>query len=377
MKFCLSIIHISLYGLILFFIAAPTLGQELTVLQIAPFGGNLATAARDYNLGALLAVDEANELGGIRGKKLRLISRDDGNDAKNTLSQAIELIKTESPSAIIGVWGDASVDALLNNPVFKNSSMPIVGVRSGSTALRNQQQLFLVRSSYHDEVDGMQKQISVMGLNKVAIVYEDNLFGSDTFTYAEGLFKKENISILKSMKHNPSNLDFSTAVKDLIKAGPQAILIFSNTNAAAALVKGLREKMHPAFIIATSTVEASVLTTQLGPKIASGVAIAQSVPNPQKSSIVAMRLRNKMVSLNISPQRANFSSLEGYIAMRTVIEAMNRSDKGFKPQQLTSSLETMQRVDFGGFYIDFSPVKHDGSKFVELSIISEDGKLRQ
>lgn len=370
-------VKISLYGLTLLFVASSAIGKELTILQIAPFGGNLAIAARDYNLGALLAVDEVNALGGIRGQKLRLISRDDGNDAANTLSQTIELIKTESPSAIIGVWGDASVDALLNNPDIKSSSIPIVGVRSGSTALMNQKQLFLVRSSYRDEVDAMQKQISVMGLNKVAIVYEDNLFGIDTFTYAERLFKAENISIEKSIKHQPKNLDFSTAVDALVKSGSQAILIFSNTNATAALVKGLREKMYPDLIFATSTVEASVLINQLGAKIANGVAIAQSVPNPQKSSIVAMRLRNKMESIKISPERANFSSLEGYITMITVIEAMRRSEKGFNPQQLTSSLESMKGVDFGGFFIDFSPVKRKGSKFVELSFISDDGKLRQ
>ncbi len=90
-----------------------------------------------------------------------------------------------------------------------------------------------------------------------------------------------------------------------------------------------------------------------------------------------MAMRNRMKLLGIADDRANFASLEGYISARVVIEAIKRAGSDPRPAQVATALESMRRFDLGGFVVDFAPGQHEGSRFVDLSVISADGRVRQ
>jgi branched-chain amino acid transport system substrate-binding protein len=65
----------------------------------------------------------------------------------------------------------------------------------------------------------------------------------------------------------------------------------------------------------------------------------------------------------------NFSSLEGFIAAKVFVEALRREGKDVTRERLISTLESMNSFDTGGFIVGFSPAKHTGSEFVDLTMI--------
>jgi branched-chain amino acid transport system substrate-binding protein len=106
--------------------------------------------------------------------------------------------------------------------------------------------------------------------------------------------------------------------------------------------------------------------------------VAQSVPNPYKpKTSVARSLLTRMKSLGIAVERANFASLEGYISARVVIEALKRVGRDPTPAKVASALETLKHLNLGGFVVEFGPGQRSGSRFVDLTVISADGKVRQ
>jgi branched-chain amino acid transport system substrate-binding protein len=102
------------------------------------------------------------------------------------------------------------------------------------------------------------------------------------------------------------------------------------------------------------------------------------VPNPYKATApIAMDFKRRMASLGIDPVRANFASLEGYIVARIVGEGLRRAGKDPQRKDLVRGLEGLRRADLGGFMVDFGPGQREGSRFVDLSLIGSDGRIRQ
>jgi branched-chain amino acid transport system substrate-binding protein len=353
--------------------------KDLVIAQVAPFGGNLAVAGRDFNLGAMIAFDEVNAAGGIGRQQLRLVSRDDGNRPADTVRHVSSLLKTEAPVVLIGLWGAESAQALLKNKILDKTGIAVVGVRSGDALLRNEKSLFHVRASYRDEVLRMLEQVKTMGMSRIAIVHEDDAFGREALAVAREAVKDRPIKIETVVALKNVNQDASSAVKALTTATPpQGVLLFANTNAAAAFIKPLRQSDTAMFILTTSTVEIDNLVGQIGADFARGVSVAQSVPNPYKpTTSVARSMLSRMKLLGIAPERANFASLEGYISAQVVVEALKRAGRNPSPAKVSSALESIQQFNLGGFTVDFGPEQRSGSSFVELSVISANGKVLQ
>ncbi len=161
--------------------------------QVAPFGGPLAVSGRDFNLGAMIAFDEINAAGGIGGHRLKLVSRDDGYRSTETVRLVADLIEQDNPVALIGMWGAENIHAVLDKDLLDKAGLPVVGVRSGSSALRSKGALFHVRASYREEVQRILDQVQTMGSSRVAVIYEDTDFGREAWADSQAALAKRNL----------------------------------------------------------------------------------------------------------------------------------------------------------------------------------------
>lgn len=69
--------------------------------------------------------------------------------------------------------------------------------------------------------------------------------------------------------------------------------------------------------------------------------------------------------------------MEGYIAAKVIVEAVRRHGKSPSRAGMVTALDGMDSYDLGGYLVSFKPGMRSGAKFVELSIISGSGKIRQ
>jgi branched-chain amino acid transport system substrate-binding protein len=369
--------YIALWGLLVL-AGAGSSAKDIVIAQIAPFGGPQAVSGRDFNLGAMVAFEEFNAKGGLRGNTIRFISRDDGYRPADTLSHVQELLDKENPVAFLGMWGAENIEAVIAKGLLEQSGIPVIGVHSGASNLRENPQLFHIRAGYRDEVRRMYGQIKTMGSSRIAVAYEDQSFGQDAAQEVQKLMAAEGVKPNFVARQEKNVLNVETNIKALVTAQPQAIILVANPPVAAAMIKGLRAAGSSAFIFATSTADAEQLQTQLG-AVASGVAVAQVVPNPYKATqSIAMDFRREINKLGIDATRANFASMEGYLAARIAIEGLRKSNaKEPGRKDMLRGLESLTRFDIGGYELNFGNGKREGSRMVDLSMISAEGRIRQ
>ena len=70
-----------------------------------------------------------------------------------------------------------------------------------------------------------------------------------------------------------------------------------------------------------------------------------------------------------------FGTLEGYIAAKVMVEGLRRAGRNLNRESFVRAMETLNDYDVGGFKVTFGPGDHNGSKFVDLTIISRDQKF--
>src|SRR2546422_629918 len=229
-------------------------------------------------------LDYVNAQGGVHGRKIELITLDDGYEPARTVPNTKKLIDEHKVFALIGYVGTpTSVPAI---PVFTEAKVPFFGPFTGAEALRApfNRYIFHVRASYYDETDKIVEQVLSIGGKTIAVFYQDDAYGQ------AGL-KGTEIAMTK---------------------------------------RGLK-------ISALGTVER----------------------NTAKAGYTDF----------------NFSAIEGFVVARVFVEGLKRAGRNLTRETFIDTVESMQDVDVGGFYVSYSPKNHAGSKFVDLTIIAREGKF--
>jgi len=159
-------------------------------------------------------------------------------------------------------------------------------------------------------------------------------------------------------------------------ARPDAVVQISAYKSCAAFIRAARKVGFAGTFYNVSFVGTAALAQELGVD-SRGVAISQVMPFPfaqitpvAGEYIAAGRavLGDKFVP--------NYGSIEGFIAAKAFSEGLRRAGNSLSGEALIAGLESMRDVNLGGFYVDFSPTKRTGSKYVNLTILTADGHVR-
>ncbi len=140
---------------------------------------------RAINAGAKLYFDSINAKGGVRGRPVSLVTRDDGQNPVETVRLTKELIAGDSPVAMIGTVGTTNLEALAKDGVLQQRKVTMVGAVSGAASVAQADGMHVVKASYHDEVARLFSQLNQLGIKNVGLVYQDDGLGQDVLKGAE------------------------------------------------------------------------------------------------------------------------------------------------------------------------------------------------
>ncbi len=124
---------------------------EIQVGQFAAQTGPAAELGKRMQLGILAHFNPVNAAGGINGRTLKLVSRDDGYEPEKAAAAVKTLIEEDKVFALIGSVGTPTTLAAV--PAINAAGIPLIGPFTGAQALREpfNRNLFHVRASYFDE----------------------------------------------------------------------------------------------------------------------------------------------------------------------------------------------------------------------------------
>jgi ABC-type branched-subunit amino acid transport system substrate-binding protein len=170
-------------------------------------------------------------------------------------------------------------------------------------------------------------------------------------------------------------VNVAAAVKTLVAAQPDAIVQIGAYKACAAFIRAAKAAGYGGTFYNVSFVGTQALADELG-KEGAGVVVSQVMPSPYNAARPIAREFVDAVKKAGGEYSANFSSMEGYLAAKVIVEGLRRGPAKPTREGLVAGLEALGTQAFGGFNVTFSPTDHVASSFVELSMLTGDGRVR-
>lgn len=370
------------YRLLAAFAAVATLQlaqAEIVIGQVAPLSGVLATTGHSMVVGAKVAFAEANARGGIHGVHIKHIVKDDGYKIPETIRLTQEAIEQDQAIALFGFAGTSNVGELLKQGVLEKGGIALVAPYTGGEPLRKPYNPFIfhVRAGYADEAEHMVQQLHTLGITRIGVFYQDDGFGKAGLLGVEEALTRRGLKSAASAPYERNTDKVETAVKTMIAAQPQAVIMISVNRSTAAFVKAYRNAGGGGQLFNISVVDPGELVKLGGQKEMHGVGISQVVPFPYSPSLPVIREYQALMKKHAPTEPFNYTSFEEFIGAKILLEALKRAGPKPTRAKVIAALETLRQYDVGGFTIDFGPQKRIGSQFVEVTVIGRDGRLRR
>jgi ABC-type branched-subunit amino acid transport system substrate-binding protein len=356
-------------------LGAPALraqADRLLLAQSAAFTGPSAQLGIQFHQGAKLFIEQLNAQGGVHKREVMLARLDDGYEPERCAENTRKLV-AEDPLALFGYIGTPTSIAAL--PLATASKVPFFAPFSGAMALRQpfNRYAFHMRASYNDETELIVKQLTSLGLKKIAVFHQNDAYGKAGLDGVELALKTRGLQPIAQATVERNSVAVAPAVKTLVAAQPDAIVQIGAYKACAAFIRAARAAGFGGTFFNVSFVGTQALADELG-KDGAGIVVSQVVPSPYNAARAVTREFLEAVKKGGAAYQANFSSMEGYLAAKVLAEGLKRG----KPTRdgLIAGLESLEHASFGGFDVSFSATDHVASKFVELSMLTGDGRVR-
>jgi ABC-type branched-subunit amino acid transport system substrate-binding protein len=346
---------------------------SILIGQSAAFTGPAAQLGIQMRDGAKLWFDQVNAQGGVNGRRIELKSRDDKYESKLAAENTKKLIEEDRVFLLFAYVGTPTSSASL--PIFTEARVPFVGPFTGAELLRSpfNRYVFNVRASYFDETEKIVEHLVRTGVTRFAVFYQNDNYGQAGLEGVKRALARRNMQIaaLGTVERNTTNV--AEAVKTINAAQPEATVMISAYTSVAEFVRQMKAAGSISQFFNVSFVGSKALAEALG-KDGRGVMISQVVPFPWSplTPIVKEYLDLVKRSGNVD---VNFSSLEGFIAAKVLVEGLRRAGKDPTREKFVAAMESMSNYELGGFAVRFSPENHNGSQFVDLSMIGRDAKF--
>jgi len=341
--------------------------------QSAAFTGPAAQLGIQMRNGIQAYFDYVNANGGVHGRKLELLSLDDGYEPARCAPNTKRLIEQDKVFALIGYVGTPTMAAAY--PIHSKAKVPLVGPFTGAELLRVpfNRYIFHVRASYYDETEKIVEQVVSIGGKNIAVFYQNDSYGQAGLKGVEIAMQKRGlkISALGTVERNTAQVE--AAVKTIHAVRPDAVVMISAYTSIAEFVRQMQKAGSTSTFYNVSFVGSKALSDALGEE-GVGVAISQVVPFPWGAAVPVVR-EYQQLSKKAGHSDYNFGAMEGFLVAKVFVEGLRRAGRNLTREGFIDAMEAMRDVDLGGFYVGYSPNNHAGSKFVDLTIIGRGGKF--
>ena len=357
---------------------AAMVAQAWTVGQVAPLSGAEATQGRAYVQGMKLYFDHVNKAGGVQGQPVELAVLDDLGHPDETVSKTRQLLAQSKPVVLAGYFGNRNLSALLDSKALDGSALSLVGYQSTDTRVQASSHLFATRAGLVEQVAKISTHLATVGITRLALVFEER---PDAQALTEQITKSVASSgaklVTTAVIQGKNGFDKAVQAVTASKTSPQAILLVASSAATAAFVEAYRLDGGTAQVYATAEADIEQLAKRLPVEYMNGLSIAQVVPSPYKvSGKLNKEFRDAVAQAGKSMDvPVSFSMMEGYVNAKVITEALRRSQP-VTPEKVSAALRTLDTYDLGGYWVSFKPGQI-GSKYVDLSIVSASGRVKQ
>ena len=351
--------------------------QRLLLGMSTPLSGPLARYGTELHRGLQLGLAQINANGGVAGRQIELMVRDDAGQALRSVANTRELLSA-GVLALTGYHGHAAIEAAL--PLWDAASVPVIGVASEAEGLREPPRtaLFNLRGGVRDESVAMVLHLDTLGITEVVVITQDSATGR------AGLESFNTELVRLAMLPNAqaqlpleaSDAAVAQAVLAVCKTNPQAMVLLLDARSTLAVIRQARKQACTPQFYVMSDAGAQILAGAAMPGDMTGVIVSQVLPSPTSVSVPLVADLKRLVAAQKTGAAPTYAALEGYLYARVIGEALRRCTRELTRRCLVTALES-RAIDIGGYRVQFAAADRRGSRFVEMTIVTSDGRFRR
>lgn len=351
----------------------PANAQDLIVGMTSGFTGDAAVNAHKNRLGAQLAISEFNAMGGLRGRRMRLITRNDKLSVAQAAVNATTLITQQHAVALLLCRGTACTQALL--PVLTQHQVALVGPTTGAMVFHTPVHplVFNVRTTYQREAENAVCYLRQQGVERLALVHVDDSFGDDALQGALKGLAVSGVKPVLTAKFDLQRPDHRMLVKLIQLARADALLFLGATPTVANGILALRAA-GLALPVVTLSNNASASFSKRLKRHKQQVLITQAFPS-DRSWVLPMVHNGNKPPRSLKVGELTPSLLEGYIAAKVLTLAVSRLGPHVNSEAVVNALNALNNFSVAGYAMHYSPANHSGFCQAELGSMEASGMM--
>lgn len=338
---------------------------------------SLQGGKNDYAVSALqgmkLYFDAVNAAGGVNGRRIVQRILDDDSRAAQAEANARKLVQ-EGAFVLFGPIDGGPTAAVMK--VAAETQVPLFGPLAGPPTLRRPHQpyVFPVRAEHRDEFRALLGWTRETGYRTVGLLHADTEVGRQHLDNVRQIALALGLEVVLPLpfKSDTSDAELDAMVRAMSATAPQVML----NHGSAALYEKLIVKARSAGV---KTIFMGVnsgsyqIAKSLGP-LAEGMVFSQVVPSPWERKREIVREYQDTARKAREPHEFNYGSLEGFMTAKALVEGLRAAGRELSRAGFVKALQTL-KLDLGGVPLRYAPGQHEGSTFVDLSIVTRQGRF--
>lgn len=326
-----------------------------------PLSGSLSLLGQGVRDGIETYVNFVNDQGGVNGRKIELISEDDGYDPMRAVASAKKLVEQNGVIGLISPVGTPSNAAMV--PYVEEKKIPLFGPYAFSHTLTtpNKRYVFTTLPEVRIQAAVLADYLAnTLKRTKIAVIYQNDDFGQDAVIGFEDRLKKSNVPLTK-LPFDRGSTNFSGVVAQARESGAADVVFFGIPRDAALIMKEANKMGWKPQFSGHNALGDPQTFTLAGVNLVEG-AIAVAVMEPLESTkpeVAQFLARQKKYMPKTTPTTY---SMHGYNAAQVFIEAIKRVQGTPTSEKIVAELEKVNAMDTGLMApITFTPDRHAGS----------------
>lgn len=223
-------------------------GDTIKIGVPLPLTGSEATYGKDMLNAMQLAVDEINAKGGVNGKKLSLVSEDDGADPQMATAAANKLVSS-GIVAVVGAYTSGSVMPTLS--IYNEKGLPFVIPSANSTkiAAQNPGNAFQINGTAIHQTEKAIELFKKVNAQNVAIIDQGDAYSADLATNTQKAWEAAGNKVVSHETTNKGEQDFSSVVTKIKSKNADLVFWTAYYADGGLLIKQLRTAGYKGTIV--------------------------------------------------------------------------------------------------------------------------------
>jgi ABC-type branched-subunit amino acid transport system substrate-binding protein len=321
----------------------------------------------DVGRGTQIYFDMINEEGGIHGRRLQLILRDDGYQPARTVAAVREMVERDGVFAFVGGVGTATGRAVLDYIV--ENEIVWVSPSTGAThwAYPPKRHVFSMYTPYFDEAAVLvDHAVEQLGVSRIAVIYQNDDFGASGLVGAQMAMERHGLELVEAAPVEVADTDLSSHAVLLRESGAEAVLMWLTPRHATIIMGAAGRMDHQPQWLASSVLGDVTQMYELTDGAWAGV-IYTGIAELATSDHPGVQKYKEAITRLAPGERPNEFLLSGFRYAEPLVEGLRRAGPDLTTERLIAALESFEDFKGVGPPLTFRPDKRQGTRAMFLA----------